>query len=350
MSRILIDVERMKHPHSGLGEFCRQLSLELLRQKSADLKLTFLRPKGLNLHLGPDIHTHDLTFWHRIFSIPSAAYDLWHATHQDSLYFPKGKRTKTLLTIHDLNFLYENRASKTKARLKKLQKKIDRVDAISTISEFTLGQVQEHLKLGSKPVKVIPNGVASLVGQGQARPEKLKSTRPFFLYLGMVRPKKNIHSLLGLLKKMPEYDLVIAGDKQHIYAQDIEGQAQKLSISSQVHFLGTVSDAQKSWLFHHCEVFLFPSLAEGFGMPIIEAMSIGKPVVAQKATSLPEVGGPDIFYFEDSDPAHQERVVRQALAQGQTHPELKESWQKRARDYSWENSVRAYLAFYRTLL
>ncbi|MCH5716531.1 glycosyltransferase [Niabella hibiscisoli] len=109
--------------------------------------------------------------------------------------------------------------------------------------------------------------------------------------------KKNFHVLPAMLLNN-DYNLIIAGITQSpTYYNRIIEAAKALGVEKRVHLIGAVSEEEKFWLFKHCAAFCFPSLAEGFGLPVIEAMQLGTPVILSKSTSLPEVGGPCAVYF-----------------------------------------------------
>jgi glycosyltransferase involved in cell wall biosynthesis len=116
-----------------------------------------------------------------------------------------------------------------------------------------------------------------------------------------------------------------------------------------VHIQLDLSEAQKAWLYATCEGFLFPSLAEGFGLPPLEAMCFGKPVFLSRLTSLPEVGGDAAYYFDDFDAATMRRTVRAGIARHTT--ERRDALaNEQAKRFSWSRCADEYVALYRKLL
>ena len=114
-----------------------------------------------------------------------------------------------------------------------------------------------------------------------------------------------------------------------------------------VHLLGLVSEAQKVWLYRHCEAFVFPSLFEGFGLPVVEAMLFRKPVICSHETSLVEIGSKYVSFFEKGYPAEPSaQLIRQAIEQAT--PERLEEAFKYATSFSWRNHMDAYLRLYRS--
>jgi glycosyltransferase involved in cell wall biosynthesis len=109
---------------------------------------------------------------------------------------------------------------------------------------------------------------------------------------------------------------------------------------------GAVDEATKLWLYAHCEAFLFPSLSEGFGLPVAEAMTFGKPVFISNLTSLPEVGGEDAFYFENFEPESMAQVVGEGLRDFQRNALRRERLRQRAARFSWRSVAAEYWKLY----
>jgi glycosyltransferase involved in cell wall biosynthesis len=110
---------------------------------------------------------------------------------------------------------------------------------------------------------------------------------------------------------------------------------------------GQVSDGDRQWLYEQCEAFVFPSLTEGFGFPVLEAMQCGKPVFMSRRTSLPEVGGSLGFYWDSFGAEHMAAVFRAGMAAVAGMPGLARA---HAAEFSWENAARGYLGVYRSVL
>jgi len=112
--------------------------------------------------------------------------------------------------------------------------------------------------------------------------------------------------------------------------------------------LGPVSEEEKSWYFRSCLAFAFPSRAEGFGIPVVEAMYYGKPVFLSDQVSLPEIGGSEAYYFTDFDPAAMREVFNRGMADYQSHGRA-EQIRQRALRYNWDQAAQDYLGIYRKL-
>lgn len=353
MPSLFIDAERLRDLNSGLGQVCLHLGHELVRQRPDNYQLTFLVPKE-KTGIFDDTVTYVEAAWLRKLWIPGQ-FDVWHCLHQDSAYLPSNS-AKLILTIHDLNFLERSVYSEArKARkLAGLQRKVDRATALTTVSNYTASQIRQHVNVpGDKPLRVIPNGVAA--GGGNVKfdaptPAFLSgSDMPFFLFVGVIHPKKNVHTLLPLLEAFPDYRLVLAGPDGHPYAQHVRQQAAQLGVANRLLMPGAVDESTKLWLYAHCEAFLFPSLSEGFGLPVAEAMTFGKPVFISDRTSLPEVGGKEAYYFPDFEPEHMAQTLYDGLRDFGQNVLRQERMKKRAAEFSWPNVAGAYWRLYQEL-
>jgi glycosyltransferase involved in cell wall biosynthesis len=125
--------------------------------------------------------------------------------------------------------------------------------------------------------------------------------------------------------------------------------AAKEGVADRLHILGPVSEADKAWYLQNCHAFLMPSLAEGFGAPVVEAMVFGKPLFLANRTSLPEIGSDVAFYFDDFSSDHMQQVFKQGMMHYQQNG-LAEKIINRGKDFSWEEKAQDYLKVYRSLL
>ena len=355
MPTLFIDAERLRDLNSGLGQVCLHLAHELIRQRPDGWKLTFLVPKGQTGVFGESVDYIEAS-WLRKLWIPGR-YDVWHCLHQDSLYLPRTGQGKLILTIYDLNFLEraDYSTSKKARRLAQLQRKINRASLLTAGSAYTASVVKEHLRVPETvPFQVVYTGVAvdpkDAPAELTADPVFQAFTQsPFLLFVGVIHPKKNVHTLLPLLEAFPDYRLVLAGPDSHPYAQHIREQAQNLGVADRLFMAGAVDEPTKLWLYAHCEAFLFPSLTEGFGLPVAEAMTFGKPVFISNLTSLPEVGGKEAYYFDDFEPESMAKVLHDGLHDFGQNPLREERLRRRAAGFSWPTVAKDYWTLYQEL-
>ena len=337
-----------------MGEYCHNLALALGKQgREAGIEYTFLWPEADVPQLDCGVDIEKVSLRRKLFPWSCQSYDLWHSTHQDSRYWPATAGEKLVLTIHDLNFLGEKNEAKVISRIKRLQKKMDRANVITVISEYTKAQVEQHLLPHGKPIHCVYNGVAALSDQPGAIPSALPRdcvAHPFLLYLGVVRKKKNVHVLPALMAGLPQYNLVIAGGVDPEYRTQIQTEIDRYQIGARVFFLGEVNDPEKVWLYKNCEAFLFPSLLEGFGIPVIEAMQFGKPVFISNQSSLPEVAGPEAYVWESFDATAMTERFLAGMADFSSDADKKNRLKKHASRFSWEKAAREYTNIYKAVL
>ncbi|WP_229211195.1 glycosyltransferase family 4 protein [Dyadobacter jiangsuensis] len=312
-------------------------------------KIAFYLPTSAEHAFGENANYVSQHFIHKLFFPDTKSVDIWHCTYQGSRYYPFGKKVSVVLTVHDLNFLYDgNRSEKRISKyLSRLQLKIDRADHVVAISYYVLEDLKKYLELGDKPTSVIYNG-CNIEDTGIINAPEKPVEQPFLFTIGTIVGKKNFHVLPALLVGN-DLKLVIAGiESSQEYKKTIIREAQKLNVLDRLIFTGPVSENDKKWYLSNCTAFVFPSIAEGFGLPVIEAMYYGKPVVLSRCTSLPEIGGDCAYYFDNFEPEHMRNVLNASLEDyNKTKP--RERIRERARFFSWDRAASEYLDLYRSL-
>ncbi len=350
MKKIIVDCERMKYLNTGLYHYCLQLGLHIKKAASVQDNLSFYVPKPLTGVFGDNVN-YILQNSLQKFWLPSLnKHHVWHGTFQNSHYLPVlNKNIKVVLSIHDLNFLYEDKSeAKKQKHLKSLQKNINRSDAIVCVSEFSKNDVISNCKVGNKPLHVVYNGSNNLQ-QGSLTGTSYKPTTRFLFSIGSVNRKKNFHVLLPLLQKNSDMELVIAGRRDdEDYITYLNESAQNLGVGDQVRMLGAISEFEKSWYYNNCYAFAFPSLAEGFGLPVTEAMSVGKPLFLSDRTALPEIGQDVAFYFDDFKADKMQEVFKNGMHQYKKE-NMAPAIRERGHHFSWEKAANAYLQIYHTV-
>ncbi|QIP15285.1 glycosyltransferase family 4 protein [Spirosoma aureum] len=355
MPRIILDCDLMKFPHSGLYHYCQNLTQHinsLLTEENQALMQMYLPPRK-KLRLIEEPHHLIERKWHKFIQPFLKDCQLWHAPFQSGRIVPNKRKfphVKVVLTIHDLNFLHEGKpANYQEKSLVRTQTLIDQSDAIICISEFTRNDVLTHCTTNGKPIHVIYNGLNPLP-QMDDDVSIYKPGREFLLGLGYLNRKKNYHVLLPLLQSNTDLELIILGHHDDPdYVVSMRNYAQKLGVDDRLKLPGTVSEAEKIWHLRHCKAFLHPSLAEGFGLPVIEAMQFGKPVFLSRLTSLPEIGGDSAFYFPDFSAVTVQEVYRQGMKAYETSS-MAASIIENTKRFNWEKSARQYLAVYQSLM
>lgn len=345
--KALFDCERMKNPYTGLFEYCLQLGKALKTTADTEDETMFYVPLKYKNYFGDNSQYYIHSPVHKFFPLKIKQVDIWHSSNAQPAFIKSVRKMKRIITIHDLNFLYE-KSSQIKIRkyLKAFQKNVDRADAIVTISEYAKNDVLNHLKTGNKPVSVIYNGCNVQEFPDYAHPIYCPAV-PFLFSIGTVLPKKNFHVLPCLLKNN-DYELIIAGKGNDGYIQKIMEEAKRHNVENRVKLTGAIKNEDKYWYLKNCSAFLFPSLAEGFGIPPIEAMHFGKPVFLSTKTSLPEIGGQYAYYFNDFDPEN----MREVFETGMNHYVQTNSESliiRHANQFNWEKSAKTYWEIYKSV-
>ena len=351
---VIIDCERMKYPFTGLYTYCSALSKSLVQQNNpSELNLHFYTPEKEIGFLGTDQHYYKQKSWHKLFNPIAHRADIWHGTYQNSNYYPTQKKVKKILTIHDLNFMVEGNKSvaKQKKYLNKLQDQIDRSDIITTISSFTLDFVKQHLNLRNIPTSVIYNGCnVDLIKHPPKKPVFIHEADDFIFSIGTIARKKNFHVLIPLLKNN-NFKLVIAGIFQDSnYQAFIMEEAKKHNVAERVVMPGSITESEKWWLMQHTKAFVFPSIAEGFGIPVAEAMHFDAPIILSTHTCLPEIGGDAAYYFSSFDSEEMQHDFKNALDHYHSNPNQRSKMKVRADLFNWDNAANQYLNLYRKLI
>ncbi|QJD77046.1 glycosyltransferase family 4 protein [Spirosoma rhododendri] len=345
----------MKHPHTGLYQYCLNLGSHLNQQQAeagrSPVQLYLPPRRRLQIRSQP-YHIIE-QWWHSFYQPFLRDCRVWHAPFQLGRIVPDRRRfprTKVVLTIHDLNVLHEGESqAMQQKRMALTQSLIDRSDALVCISEFTKNDVLTHCRTDDKPIYVIYNGVDP-VPSGETKPVDYQPDRPFLLGIGYLNAKKNFHVLLPLLTSNPELELLLIGrpdDPDYVTA--MQQQAQAMGVADRLRLLGTVSETDKGWYLRNCRALVHPSLAEGFGLPVLEAMQFGKPVFLSTLTALPEVGGDAAYYFPDFTPEAMQTAYRQGIADYERNARA-EAIRHHAARFTWQTAARQYLGVYAALV
>ena len=363
--RVVIDLEKLRHINCGLGRFSYYLGRELLGVADAAFELLFLLPRGADRYFpegGFGILPATL-FRKEVVQkvvrpvvgpfLGRASIDLWHVSNQMSRYLPLDPRVPVILTVHDLNFLHESpqedRGREIDRKLADIQRKVDRAAALVTDSQYVADDLAAHVDLGSRPVHVVPLGLSEPPPASATRPAFVPEG-PFLFTVGNCLIHKNFHVLFDLLPALPGMRLVVAGKKATPYGEHLEREIARLGLTDRVLMPGEVSDGDRQWLYENCEAFLFPSLTEGFGFPVLEAMQAGRPVFCSRKTSLPEIAGTAATYFDGFDAAALAAVYRDGMQRFRADPAGSQKLRDHAAAFTWAETARRYCRVYESVL
>lgn len=280
----------------------------------------------------------------------------WDLVHWTNQFFKFGMRLSPiqLITVHDINFMHNNISSWHRRKKEYVtRKRLSRASYLSFISQFTADDVRRNLSI-DKPSRVIYNGVTNLNTHTQQELDGAVSgmglPENFLFHISRWSKKKNVLLAIRMMKYLPDEHLVIAGTGAGDFERLVRGTIEALQLDN-VTVVGQVSTLQKAALLSRCKALVFPSLSEGFGLPVVEAMCFGKPSFITRLTSLPEVGGDISYYFEALDPQLMADTVRQGLADFATDPAAKaQALKDRAATFSWDKAVDQYIDYYLDIL
>lgn len=346
---ILFDCERMKRPYSGKAVFCRQLAPELIAVSGEyPWKFGLYLPKqAWKFCKGvPRVRQH--RFHEKIFAV-ARKIELFHACTPLSGCRPHNGRSKILTTIHDLNYIHFNTGPAEYAwHDERTARAIRESDRIATISESAKADILEHFGDPGKPIDVIYNGLDRYTGKTEVPAQVPEGD---FLYcVCRITKSKNLQTLPALLVGN-DLRLVISGrDMGDGHLQEIQSQAARLGVSERLILTGPLSDAQVHWYLSHCKAFVFPSLCEGFGLPVLEAMQYYKPVFCSGIPALREVGGVFACYFNEGfDPDAMREELYRGLSESASKDNRRETDEWLAK-FSWHAAAEQYYDIYSRML
>ena len=270
---------------------------------------------------------------------------------------PPWSLVSEVVTIHDVLFethkeLFRDAFSTRSTHL--IRHSARRAQCVLTVSEFSRQAIIEQYGISEDRVVVTLNGVdTNRFTVLSDRPKELATRygldRPFILTVGRLEPRKNLERLIESFANLNlDMALVIAGvaDFQH---KGIVEAATKLPTGS-VRFLGAIADEDLPGLYNLAEILAYPSLIEGFGMPLLESMACGTPVVTSGRGALREVGGDAVIYVDPEDIDSIAHGLMTTLNDRALQEQLRVKGLARAKQFSWEESARHTLAAYRHAL
>lgn len=283
--------------------------------------------------------------------------DLWHFTN----YVAPPTARPFVVTIHDLAFVHFPQYAEEK-NLAFLQKfvpdTLERASQVIAVSEATKEDLLSNFKVSEAKITVTPEAADPYF----MRPvpaeeiERIKDKHgidgEYFLTVGTLEPRKNLKNLLlafaGIRRQTTE-TLVVTGGQGWRFA-DTEELLRKLGLGTRVVFTDYVPKSELAALYHGAKLFVFPSHYEGFGIPVLEAMSTGLPVISSNTSSLPEVGGGAALYFDPHDTEALKLALRRTLADPKLLGRLSEASRVQAGKFDWDTTARLTLGAYQRAL
>ncbi len=263
-----------------------------------------------------------------------------------------------ITTMHDLTTTRFKNPSKNPlvyAFKQMIYKWVNRVaalksNAIITPSEFVKDDVAKFAKINSRKISVIYQAADKITDKAEPIEELINIK--FIMYVGRPQPHKNLYRLVtafaDLKKKNPELKLVLVGKEDVVYDQ-LKTWVRGNNIKDVV-FTGFISEGSLKWLYENCRAYVFPSLSEGFGLPGLEAMRHGAPVVSSNATCLPEIYGDAAHYFDPNSTEDITAKISEVLKSSSLRTELTRKGHIQANKYSWNKTAEQTLELYKAVL
>lgn len=279
-------------------------------------------------------------------------------THFFNYIVPPKTSGKIITTIHDMTYLRfpETMDAKNLRRIRSgITRSIEVSERIVTVSEFSKREIVALLGVPADRVTVVYN--AASVGTDTEDFSSVAARcgirQPYILYVGTIEPRKNLTRLLRAFEQLKReagipHQLVLAGGRGW-RCDEIYRTASKIEGTQDVVFCGYVRNEAKNSLYANASVFVFPSLYEGFGIPPLEAMTMGCPVVCAGAASLPEVVGDAARLVDPLDEVDIAEGIWQVLSDSRCACDLRERGRIQTQRFSWERSAQTLFNLYRSM-
>ncbi|UCF93737.1 MAG: glycosyltransferase family 4 protein [Desulfobacterales bacterium] len=360
--KICLDISPAVYRRAGIGRYTRELTSALLDLGGEDEYVGFYnRASGANLdgcfsemtHLTRDLPDKPWRLSVLTAHFLGISQDRWmpgiHIFHATDNLLPLLSEVKSVFTLHDLAFRHHPETHTCLNRLflrTMMPWFLRKADTVVADSESTRRDALKFYKLKQSKIRVIYPGV-----HPRFRPvhdlERLAAVRRryalparFLLFVGSIEPRKNLETLLEVFRNLrpDEVRLVIAGERGWRYRTTLEC-LQSSDLRRKLILTGFVPDDDLPVLYSLAEAFVYPSLYEGFGLPVLEAMACGTPVITSNSSSLPEVASDAAIMVAPRDVRGWLRALDQIIQNSVLKAELRQRGLRRARGFSWESTA-----------
>lgn len=357
--RLVINTLSLLKPLSGIGVYTYNLAREFLKLRP-DINYIYFRGYFSKRILPPE----DLI--KVVKKVPPSPLkgilrtlfmNISQTLRSFDLYFepnfiPLRIRAKRIVTtIHDFSIFHfpewhpEERVEYFR---KNFERSIRISDVLITPSKFVENEARERLG-EDLDIRSIPNGY----DPGLFFPKDTDTRRPYILFVGTLEPRKNIRNLIHAFNSLPktvqnDHDLLICGTygwKSEDLLRFLKSQE-----NPKIRYLGYVNGEKLAELYRGATCLVYPSFYEGFGLPPLEAMACGCPVIVSRSSSLPEVCGDSAYYVDPNDPESIRDGILKLIENPSLRLHLKKKGIERAKDFTWERSARMYLELFESLL
>lgn len=266
-------------------------------------------------------------------------------------YAPRFSPVPTIVSVMDLSFLHYPQTFR-KNDLYQLTKwteySVKKAKKIITISNSSKNDIIKHYGIADENVNVVHLGLKEIsMDSSKKSLKEFGVDKKFILYVGTLQPRKNIVSLIKAFSILPNelkenYQLVIIGKKGWLY-EDILRSPKMFGVEDKTLFLDYVNDEDLPSFYKNAEVFVLPSLYEGFGLPILEAMRYGCPVATSNVSSMPEAGGDAALYFDPNNIEDIEEKIERILTDRSLREKMIEKGNTHYKKFTWEKAAKEVL-------
>ena len=365
--RVGFDAGPMGSAYSGIGQYVRCLfpamftctqSIEWVAYTSSNI---FNKPFPLNFPSHVSVKRSG-SWWNFVpTQQDQKPLDIFHGTNFTA---PNYGQQHTVLTIHDLwlprNPHFSKKLFGQALSSWKLRLRARHASRIVAVSQFSAREIQEVFHLPSDRIAVIHHGRSPNMfpERDDSKFQEVKArlhipVRPFVLFVGGAEPRKNHTVLFKAFSRsarlVKSFSLVVVGEVQSRGANLLRT-AQKLRISDSVCCPGYVSVEDLRMLYSHAEGFVFPSLYEGFGIPLLDAMACGAPVITGTGSALPEVGGDAVLYVNPQDPEQLGAEMEKLVSDAGLQEHLRRKGFERVKQFTWDRAAQETLDLYQEVL
>lgn len=365
--RIGIDARMIDN--TGIGRYLRNLLIHLARIDKHNEYIVFINADNSRVVTQENFRFVPLAIPVPLYSLREHYWLPWEIhkwnvamMHYPNFDIPLVRSYPTVVTIHDLiYYLYPNQCPSKIAHYYArfmLQYVTNHAHVLITDSEYSKQDLVKHFHISDEKIHVIlpaADEKCCSLTTGRIRTniaEKYGIEQPYILYVGKHHPYKNIGTLLQAYNTHREiyekFQLVIAG-KQDSRWKDLYMTAKTLNSGKYIVFTDFVPEEELFELYRHARLFVFPSLYEGFGLPPLEAMACGVPVISSNAASLPEVIGDAGVLVDPLNICELAGAIRDVLTNMELQQSLKRKGIRRAQQFSWEKAALQLLTLYRHL-
>ncbi|MEM1204566.1 MAG: glycosyltransferase family 1 protein [Acidobacteriota bacterium] len=366
---IAIDARKVRD--FGIGTYVRNLIRQLAAIDDENRYLLLTLPEGQQaleglpdnfepvIHRVPVYSARELvaTAW-RLWRLK---VDLYHSTHY---VLPLAVPCRTVVTIHDIiHLLYPeflpNRVALFYAQ-RMIRRSLDRGERIVTVSHNTKSDLMSYFGVDGRKIEVVYNGIEEPFLETLEDDEldrwrrQLGLDRPYLLFVGNPKPHKNLDNVVKAYARATRmhdfpHPLVCVGDRSGIEFR-IRQRAEQLGISDRIVLLGHVAQEALPAIYQGASLFLYPTLYEGFGLPVIEAMASNVPVITSNTSALKEIAAGYAHLVNPLDVEAMAKAIVQCMSDKDHRDSLRKVGRRRAGDFSWRRAAERTLRIYRSAL